>query len=203
MRDRGGPGHWRPPSALTRQIAAFDQRVDKEFDRIRGHAGADRLFYGASAIGDHSLIWLMACAARALRSDKDRRYAARAAVGVGVESALVNGFIKSLFRRRRPVETGDRPLPLRIPRTSSFPSGHATSAFCAATLLSQDDPLAPVYFGAALVVAWSRVYVRIHHASDVLAGIAVGLALGGLGRRLVRIPPKPESPARRRGWRIS
>jgi undecaprenyl-diphosphatase len=188
---------------LARRISAFDQQVDKEFDRIRGHPVADRVFYGASAIGDHSLIWLILCAARALRSDQDRRYASRAAVGVGVESALVNGVIKSLIGRRRPVDTGERPFRLRVPRTSSFPSGHATAAFCAATLLSEDDPLAPLYFGAALVVAWSRVYVRIHHASDVLAGIAVGLALGGLGRRLARIPPKPESPARRRGWTIS
>lgn len=203
MSDRGRKGHWRPPLSLNQRITAFDQRVDKEFDRVRGHPFADRLFYGASAVGDHGLIWLILATARALRSDQDRRYAARAAVGVGVESALVNGVIKTLIGRRRPVETatGTRPLPLRMPRTSSFPSGHATSAFCAATLLSEDDPLAPLYFGAALIVAWSRVYVRIHHASDVLAGIAVGLALGGLGRRLARIPPRQESAAPPRGWK--
>jgi undecaprenyl-diphosphatase len=40
------------------------------------------------------------------------------------------------------------------------------------------DPLWPIYFAIAAVVAASRCYVRIHHASDVLGGIAVGLALG-------------------------
>src|SRR5579871_6907291 len=128
MSNAGRRARWRPSPFLRRHFNAFDQRVDKEFDRLRGRPAADRLFYGASAIGDHGLIWLILSAARALRGDRDRRFATRAAIGVGVESVLVNGVIKSFFGRRRPVEAGTRPLPLRIPRTSSFPSGHATSA---------------------------------------------------------------------------
>ena len=103
---------------------------------------------------------------------------------MGIESALVNLGIKSLFKRTRPAHEGDRPLQLRQPRTSSFPSGHATSAFTAAALLSDRDRLWPAYYGVAVVVAASRVYVRIHHASDVLAGVAVGVLLGQVGRRL-------------------
>ena len=54
--------------------------------------------------------------------------------------------------------------------------------------------MAPVYFGAAAIVAASRVYVKIHHASDVIAGVAVGLALGRIGRRLAPLesPKKPK-----------
>ena len=37
--------------------------------------------------------------------------------------------------------------------------------------------------GVAAVVATSRAYVRIHHASDVVGGAAVGLALGKLAVR--------------------
>jgi membrane-associated phospholipid phosphatase len=50
-------------------------------------------------------------------------------------------------------------------------------------------------------VAWSRVHVRIHHASDVVAGIGVGIALGALGKKLFPLPsppdpePEPESSA--------
>jgi undecaprenyl-diphosphatase len=193
----------RPPASITRRVSAFDQQVDKAFDGLRGRPVADRLFYGASAVGDHGLIWLILCAARALRGKEDRRYALRAAVGVGIESVLVNLVIKSIFGRRRPVEVGTRPLPLRRPLTSSFPSGHATSAFCAATLLSEDDPLGPLYYGVALVVAWSRVYVRIHHASDVLAGIGVGVLLGRAGRRLAPIAPRAESLVASGGYKRS
>jgi len=182
-----------------RRVQAFDRGVDAAFDRIRGVRALDRLFYGASALGDHGLIWLILGALRGLQSEHDWDATVRAAVGVGAESALVNLGVKSLFRRSRPVWDGPRPHVLRQPRTSSFPSGHATSAFTAAALLSDDDPLWPAYYAVALVVAWSRVYVRIHHASDVLGGIAVGMVLGRVGRRLFPLPGARESQPRRWG----
>lgn len=184
------------PKSVRAKIDAFDDAVDRGFERIRGIPIADRVFYGASSLGDHSLIWLILGAIRGLRSEHDWHAAARLGVGVGVESAVVNLGIKSLFRRRRPVWEGYRPLPLRIPRTSSFPSGHATAAFMAAALLSdQDRAWRPVYYGVAVVVAASRVHVKIHHASDVVAGAAVGAVLGRIGRRLFPLPypPDPES----------
>ena len=42
-------------------------------------------------------------------------------------------------------------------------------------------------------MATSRVYVKIHHASDVLAGIPIGVALGLLGRKLVPLDGKREN----------
>jgi undecaprenyl-diphosphatase len=45
---------------------------------------------------------------------------------------------------------------------------------------------APVWFGLATVVGLSRAYVRIHHASDVVGGAAVGLVLGAVATRSVR-----------------
>ena len=174
-----------------KKVDAFDARVDKAFDRVRGNRVADRVFYGASALGDHGLLWLMLGALRGLRSEHDWKAAVRVGAGLGVESAVVNLGIKSLFRRKRPTWELGRPLPLRNPRTSSFPSGHATSAFTAAGLLSDDDSLWPMYYGLAILVASSRVYVRVHHASDVLAGIPIGIALGRLGRHLVPLPPRP------------
>ena len=175
-----------------RRIAAFDQRVDAAFDRLRGHPVADRLFYTASTLGDHSLIWLLLGAARGVRSEHDWHAAVRVGGVLAVESALVNIGIKSLFRRTRPPwEVHPHPMRLRKPRSSSFPSGHATSAFCAAVLLSEDDSLAPLYVVAAGVVAASRVYVKIHHASDVMAGVPLGLLIGAAGRRLLPLPARP------------
>ncbi|MDP9403652.1 MAG: phosphatase PAP2 family protein [Actinomycetota bacterium] len=180
----------------TRQrIAALDASADRAVERWRGNRAADRLFYGASALGDHSLIWVILGAVRGLRSEHDFAAAARVGAGVAVESVLVNLVIKSLFRRTRPPWDVERPHRLRRPRTSSFPSGHATSAFTSAVLLSEGDLLWPLYYALAVVVAASRVHVRIHHASDVLAGAAMGLAFGHIGRRLAPLPARPvESP---------
>lgn len=169
-------------------VTNFDDRVDIAFDRLRGHRVADRVFYGASELGDFSLLWLILGAAKGLRSERHWDAAVRLAGGVAVEFVLVNAVIKSIFRRRRPPWEVERPLRVRKPRSSSFPSGHATSAFASATLLAENDPLGPVYYAAAALVASSRVYVRLHHASDVAVGIAVGLALGRLGRRIMPLP---------------
>jgi undecaprenyl-diphosphatase len=108
----------------------------------------------------------------------------RTAAGLGIESALVNGPVKWIFRRTRPVHQGPRPLRLRKPLTSSFPSGHATAAFFGAALL-RDDGLAPLYYAIAVIVATSRVHVKIHYASDVIGGILLGIGLGELARHLV------------------
>jgi membrane-associated phospholipid phosphatase len=201
------PITFRLPSSGSRfgeAVDAFDKAVDAQFDRIRGNPVADRIFYGASAVGDHGLVWLILGALRGLRggpANHHLRAAARVGIGVGVESALVNLGIKSLFRRKRPVWELARPHALRTPRTSSFPSGHATSAYTAAGLLSDQDHLKPLYYGIAAIVAWSRVYVRIHHASDVVAGIAIGALLGKLGKRLFPLPfaPNEESAPVARG----
>lgn len=177
---------------FRRRVAELDRRADAAFDRVRGNRVADRVFYGISALGDHSLIWLMVAATRALGSKRRVRSAVRLAIVLGLDSVLVNGVIKSFFRRGRPALTEPRPLPLRHPLTSSFPSGHASAAFCAAALLSEDDRLRPLYYGLAVLVASSRVYVRDHHASDVLAGAAIGAVVGRVVRRFAPLGSRVE-----------
>ena len=172
-------------------MARFDADADRALDRLRGRPGADRLFYLASELGDFGLVWGILGTLRGLRSASDWHAAVRLGGAMAAETVLVNGLIKSLFRRTRPPWEGERPHHLRQPRTSSFPSGHATSAFNAAVLLSEDDGLWPLYLVVATVVATSRVYVRIHHASDVVAGVALGVAMGLAGRRLVPLPAPP------------
>jgi undecaprenyl-diphosphatase len=181
-------------------ITSFDDRVEAFIATFRGNKAADRIFYTASALGDFGLIWVVFALLRALRGGRfNERAALRAIAATGIESVLVNVLLKALFSRTRPTEQPDHPLPLRQPLSSSFPSGHATAAFCGATLLSDRDPLAPLYFASATAIALSRVYVRIHHASDVVGGVLVGCALGQIGRRLV--PLRRTGRPAARAWR--
>ena len=172
------------PTGFRRRIADFDAAVESKFDLFRGNALADRIFYTASEVGDFALVWHMITAARGLRSDRDANDALRVAVILGAETVLVNGVIKSFFKRTRPDWDQTRAYRIRRPRSSSFPSGHASSAFTAAGVLSQDDPLKPLYYAVAGIVAASRVYVKIHHPSDVVAGIATGVVLAKVARRI-------------------
>ena len=175
-----------PTGVLDRfePIRRFDAAVDEAFDRLRGNPVADRAFYALSELGDFGLIWMLIGAVRGLQGDDEAEEFLRLVVAMAAESAIVNGGIKSMFRRERPVVEEDRPHRLRIPVTSSFPSGHASSAMTAAMLLGQGRRTAPLYVGLGLAVAASRVYVRIHHASDVVAGLGVGLVLGKVATRL-------------------
>lgn len=177
----------RLPPGVTAKVAAFDQRVDKAIDRIRNPT-LDKVMYAATELGDFALVWHIVGVARGLRSDRDAADAARLSAVLGVESVLVNGIIKSFFRRTRPAWDQHRARKIRRPRSSSFPSGHASSAFTAAAVLGEGDPLKPLYYAVGVVVASSRVYVKIHHASDVVGGVATGIVLGRLAKRLW---PKP------------
>lgn len=171
----------------ARLIRAFDQTVDKSIDRWRRPA-LDRVLYPLSSAADHSLLWAALGAVRQA-TGRGRPGSAVRLIGVlAVESAVTNGLIKLVFHRvrpaRDPADTGALPFGLRRPVTSAFPSGHATSAFTAAAYLAKDDPLGPAYSLLALAVAFSRVYVRLHHASDVLFGVLLGMAFGRVARRL-------------------
>ena len=88
---------------------------------------------------------------------------------------------------------------MRRPLTSSFPSGHASAAAFTAVLLTGWDGRrsAPLWWALAIVVATSRAYVRIHHASDVVAGMAVGAVLGLGARPVLRRAGNPLTAARR------
>jgi len=180
------PSHSVEPPHRLSPVERFDDAVDRAFDRLRGTEPADRIMYALTELGDFGLIWVLLGFGRGLRSDADATAAWRLAAALGVESVLLNGLIKSQFKRERPVTQAPRPYKMRIPLTTSFPSGHSSTAMLASLLLTQHSPrsVKPVYFGLAALVAASRVHVRIHHASDVVGGVAVGTVFGLVARKV-------------------
>ena len=171
-------------------IDRFDDAVDQRWGTaLRERPVVDKVFYLASELGDFSLVWHMVGLAQGLRTDRDADATIRLAVVLGVESLLVNQGIKRLVRRPRPKAVDARPHHVRKPLTSSFPSGHASSAFTAAGVLSHHDPqLRPLYYGLAAIVATSRVHVQLHHASDVIAGALLGAGMAKVATRLWPLP---------------
>lgn len=124
-----------------------------------------------------------------------RRYRRSAAVLLVVPiGMLLNVGLKNIFQRIRP--TLDEPL-VQL-STYSFPSGHGVAstvfygALCALALAHWNRPAGRVaaVAGAAslvLLVCFSRVYLGAHYPSDVVAGVAVGLA--GLAACLAWLRP--------------
>ena len=183
------PSNLPTPSDIP-AVKSLDDLVDA-WCRDHRHPVADQFFYGVSSAADHSLLWNILVAARGVRRGNPSMVLRGAAV-FGIESAITNGALKSLFNRARPEVESDEafPMGMRRPVTSSFPSGHATAAFTAAALLSQDSKHPALWYGIAGVVAGSRVYTRMHHASDVLAGAALGAVFGAIAIRVLPLSPK-------------
>ena len=175
-----------PPSWVA-AADRFDRWADEQLEPWRAQPQLATVMRTASHFGDFSVIWHLAGAIRGLTGRDRARQAVVLSALLGAESLIVNQGLKRIFRRQRPTESGDERLPVRRPSTSSFPSGHASSAAFAATVLIGWDGKrsAALWVPIAAVVTISRVYVRIHHASDIVAGTATGLVLGAVARRLV------------------
>ena len=177
--------HLGPVAGLPSFVKRFDSTVDSWFTPLRGNPIADRLFYWASEAADYSRAWHVIGLTMAVVSPTRRPDAVRLAVALGVESAVVNGLLKSAIPRERPELLPDAAYLVRRPKTKSFPSGHASSACLTATLLSTAVPrLKPVWWGLAAVVSASRVHNRMHHPSDVVVGAVLGTAMGRATKRL-------------------
>ena len=161
------------------QIAdRIDTRADALYQPLRKLSVLNFVMVAASTLGDWSLIWHLTGFIRGAITAQFREIVLLSML-LGVESLIVNQGIKRLFRRERPTEHGAEGLRVRKPRTSSFPSGHASAAGFSAVMLTTMTGgwWAALWVVLATTVSMSRFHVRIHHATDVVAGVFVGIAL--------------------------
>jgi membrane-associated phospholipid phosphatase len=172
---RRGPGS--PWARALRELGAVDRAVYRAVARTPT-AGLDGPVRRLSRAADHSRLWLAIAAAIALLGGgRGRRAALEGVVSIGVASATVNLGLKRVHRRRRP----DRAAGLSperhvaMPASTSFPSGHAASAFAFAYAVGRHLPgLGPPIRLLAAGVAYSRVHTGVHYPGDVVVGSIVG-----------------------------
>lgn len=166
------------------RVSRLDGAADRALEPLRNNKVSVLVFGAASRVGDFSVVWHALGLLRAVGSLDRLREAVFLSCALGVESLVVNQGVKRVFRRARPTESGDERFDVRTPSTSSFPSGHASSATFAVIVLSGFTgwPVAWLFVAVGAVVALSRVVVRIHHMSDIIGGVAVGALLGLIAR---------------------
>ena len=113
-------------------------------------------------------------------------------------SALSNAMLKPIFRRARPtlIRASKLDRIARVPGSTSFPSGHAASAFAFAAAAGMEAPMAIAPLGAlASAVAYSRVRTRVHYPGDVIAGAAIGVTVAFATRKIWSVPPNQPAQA--------
>lgn len=110
---------------------------------------------------------------------KDRRLALES-IAIGITGFLINTALKEMFQRVRPADPLIDPL-----RNFSYPSGHASSGIIFYGLLVHlvwrsdiSKPLKLLFsllmITLVLLIGFSRIYLGMHYASDVVAGYCVG-----------------------------
>lgn len=152
---------------LDRKIVAFMQYK-------LSNLVLDRIMISLTFLGDYCLIWLMITLLFYVNGN--RRYAFMMVLTMLVTNAINNGLIKAVFRRKRPFEQYDD-ITIMIPEPygSSFPSGHSATGFCCAVIVAYYDiTLGIMALSLAGLIAFSRMYLRVHFFSDVMVGIIVG-----------------------------
>jgi membrane-associated phospholipid phosphatase len=136
-----------------------------------------------SHFANFSKPWFLVAGVLALFGGARGRPAALTGVAaIGLTSFVVNQPMKLAGERRRPDRTRlgvPESRWVRMPSSTSFPSGHSGSAAAFAVAVGDVLPrLRLPLRAAAAVVIFSRVYTGVHYPGDVVAGAAVGALLG-------------------------
>jgi membrane-associated phospholipid phosphatase len=174
---RRGPAAFRVADGL-RELGAVDRAVYEAVARTPT-GNLDVPVRRLSGAADTSRLWLGIAAVVAVAGGRrGRRAALEGVVAIGVTSATVNLGVKPVARRRRPERARpalfeDRHVPM--PRSASFPSGHAASAFAFAYAVGRHlSVLAMPIRLLAAAVAYSRVHTGVHYPGDVVIGSVAG-----------------------------
>ena len=182
---RAGDANWLVPLGVsTIALVATDRRTSGELvengdnlNRLRISRYISRLGSSVSTAGVAAGIYLTG---RAIHNDHLRETGLLGAEAL-INSGIVVTALKTASQRQRPPE--DHSSGEFFDGGSSFPSGHAISAWSLATVIAQEyghhRPLVQVgAYGLATAVSLSRYTGRNHFLSDVLVGSAMGYGIG-------------------------
>ena len=136
----------------------------------------DTIMITLTNFGNAGILWI--AISLALLFTKNHRTAGILTLcSLLVTLILGDGILKNIVERNRPfVTTNNFHLLVKAPSSYSFPSGHTSAAFAAASMLSYHlNKCKIVFFTLAVLMAFSRLYLYVHYPSDIVGGIILGL----------------------------
>ncbi len=159
----------------------------------------DNVMPQISALGNGGIAWIIFTIVM-LSLKSVRKYGFYMAVSLVIMLVVCNITLKPLIARVRPFIYTDIKLIIDKPNDFSFPSGHTMVSFSAATAYfmcyrsRKKDGVHTVFdtktavfitFAAAVLIAFSRLYLYVHFPTDVLAAIVLGIIDGIVSAKIV------------------
>ena len=169
---------------LLRRLDSYDRAGYRTVAQLRIPV-LDEPLRLVSDFANFSKPWFLVAGCLVLfGGSRGRRAAFTGLAAIGATSLLVNQPMKLAGARRRPDRDGvgvPEQRWVRMPSSTSFPSGHSASAAAFAVAVGDVLPgLRRPLRAAAFVVAFSRVYTGVHYPGDVIVGAGVGAIVGRL-----------------------
>lgn len=139
----------------------------------------DKIMPRITMLGDLGIIWFVISILLLIKVDY--RIMGIMTIGAIILTTIIGeGIIKHVVRRQRPfVVDDDDEVLINKPITYSFPSGHTASSFAALIVFSQTNfKLGLIVSPIATLIAFSRLYLKVHYPTDVIFGIMLGCTCG-------------------------
>lgn len=164
----------------------LDQSITLFLKNIISHNVFLNYFFSFFSLkGNSIIIWLLVILISLILeerknpgiSKKDKKFIILFSLSFLLTGLIVSFPLKNLFERIRPVSSQFFQCPIDY----SFPSGHAATAFAAATILTYFDKKRRwFYYMVALLISYSRIYLGCHYFLDVAAGSTLGYMISRL-----------------------
>lgn len=153
------------------------------------HPVLDEIMIAVSRLGDKGFIWIAIGVLFLLFGLKNKKWRSRGFLvlfSLAVNFLACNVILKPLIDRTRPYYVLDY-TPLIPPvGDPSFPSGHTSASFAAATAIyAINRKWGIVAYIFAAVMGFSRLYLGVHFPTDVLAGALLGVAASMVACNLI------------------
>ena len=144
-----------------------------------GNPVLDHIMIFISSLANKGMLWIGIGVVLLLLGVNGRKWSERGLLvllSLALNAVICNVWLKPMVARTRPYDLLGYEILVRRLGDYSFPSGHTSASFAAATALyAIDRRWGTAAYILAVLIGFSRLYLGVHFPTDVLAGAVIGI----------------------------